>query len=61
VEVHRILINDTVEDRILELQKRKQEMADGALSEGSSTQLGRLGFNELLHLFRGPSDVTRRS
>ncbi|KAI7874992.1 hypothetical protein K492DRAFT_137057 [Lichtheimia hyalospora FSU 10163] len=53
VDVHRIFVNNTVEDRILELQRKKQAIADGALGEGSAQKIGRLGFNELLHLFRG--------
>ncbi|KAI9262419.1 SNF2 family N-terminal domain-containing protein [Phascolomyces articulosus] len=53
VEVHRIFINGTVEDRILELQRKKQALADGALGEGSALKIGRLGLEELLHLFRG--------
>ncbi|KAI8147061.1 SNF2 family N-terminal domain-containing protein [Fennellomyces sp. T-0311] len=53
VEVHRIFINNTVEDRILTLQRKKQALADGALGEGRGLQLGRLGLQELLLLFRG--------
>ncbi|KAF7729901.1 hypothetical protein EC973_003635 [Apophysomyces ossiformis] len=53
VEVHRIFVNDTVEDRILELQKKKQDLCDGALGEGSGQKLGRLGLQEMLYLFRG--------
>ncbi|KAI8381219.1 SNF2 family N-terminal domain-containing protein [Radiomyces spectabilis] len=53
VEVHRIFITDTVEDRILELQKKKQALCDGALGEGTGRPLGRLGLNEMLYLFRG--------
>lgn len=30
-----------------------QAIADGALGEGSAQKIGRLGFQELLHLFRG--------
>ncbi|KAI7866134.1 SNF2 family N-terminal domain-containing protein [Spinellus fusiger] len=51
VEVHRIFIKDTVEDRILELQKSKQALCDGALGEGSGEKLGRLGLQEMLYLF----------
>ncbi|ORX53054.1 hypothetical protein DM01DRAFT_255647 [Hesseltinella vesiculosa] len=59
VVVHRIFVNNTVEDRILELQKRKQGIADGALGEGT-TKIARLGLQEMMFLFRGnplpPSD-----
>ncbi|KAI8089782.1 SNF2 family N-terminal domain-containing protein [Halteromyces radiatus] len=53
VEVHRIFINNTVEDRILELQRKKQAIADGALGEGTGEKIGRLGLQEMLYLFRG--------
>lgn len=51
VEVHRILIQNTVEDRIIELQERKKRLVDEALSEGASKSLGRLGVRELAFLF----------
>lgn len=53
VEVHRIFINDTVEDRILQLQDKKQAIADGVLGEGSGQPMGRLGLQEMIYLFRG--------
>lgn len=61
VEVHRIFINDTVEDRILELQRKKQELADSALGEGTAPKLGRLGLQEMLYLFRGGNVPTASS
>ena len=51
VEVHRILIRKTVEDRIIELQEQKKRLVDEALSEGASKSLGRLGVRELAFLF----------
>jgi SNF2 family DNA or RNA helicase len=53
VEVHRLFINDTVEDRILELQRKKQQIADGALGEGGAEKLGRLDLQDMMFLFRG--------
>jgi SNF2 family DNA or RNA helicase len=53
VDVHRIFINDTVEDRILELQNKKQQIADGVLGEGSGKPISRLGLQEMIYLFRG--------
>lgn len=57
VTVHRILIGKTVEDRIIELQKRKREVIDAALDENASRGIGRLGRQELIYLFNGPADV----
>lgn len=58
VEVHRILIKSTVEDRIIELQERKRKLVDSALDEGASKSLGRLSVNQLSYLFgvRGGPD-----
>ncbi|KAL9005446.1 MAG: hypothetical protein Q9188_001771 [Gyalolechia gomerana] len=51
VEVHRILIPGTVEDRILTLQEKKRAMIENALDENASKQVGRLGVRELGYLF----------
>ncbi|KAM7217320.1 ATP-dependent helicase ULS1 [Rhypophila decipiens] len=53
VQVHRILIEGTVEDRILELKEKKRELVDAALDEGESKSLGRLSVRELAYLFTG--------
>ncbi|KAI8975685.1 SNF2 family N-terminal domain-containing protein [Mycotypha africana] len=53
VDVHRIFIKDTVEDRILELQKKKQAISDGVLGEGARRPVARLGLREMIYLFRG--------
>jgi SNF2 family DNA or RNA helicase len=51
VEVHRILVKATVEDRIMELQERKRKLVESALDEGASKSLGRLDVNQLSYLF----------
>jgi hypothetical protein len=51
VVVHRILVENTVEDRILALQDKKRELIEGALDEKASTNVGRLGTRELAFLF----------
>ncbi|KAF9106016.1 hypothetical protein BGX27_009350 [Mortierella sp. AM989] len=43
VRVHRLCIPNTVEDRILALQSKKQALADGALGEGEVPKLAKLG------------------
>ncbi|KAF9371002.1 hypothetical protein CPC16_003347 [Podila verticillata] len=53
VFVHRLCIPETVEDRILDLQAKKQALADGALGEGDVPKLAKLGLQELMYLFRG--------
>ncbi|MCJ1469564.1 hypothetical protein MMC07_008198 [Pseudocyphellaria aurata] len=51
VQVHRILVPDTVEDRILALQEKKRALIEGALDEKASQSIGRLGTRELAFLF----------
>jgi SNF2 family DNA or RNA helicase len=51
VLVQRIVIAGTVEDRILEMQQRKQTLADGSLGEGSGKKIGKLSVRELANLF----------
>lgn len=51
VHIHRILVEQTVEDRILELQDKKREVIEGALDENASKNLSRLGTRELGYLF----------
>lgn len=51
VEVHRILIQSTVEDRIVDLQEQKKALVEAALDEGASKSVSRLGERELAFLF----------
>ncbi|KAF8488076.1 SNF2 family N-terminal domain-containing protein [Gautieria morchelliformis] len=51
VVVQRLVIEDTVETRILALQERKQNLADGSLGEGTGKKLGRLSVKDLANLF----------
>ncbi|KAE8145855.1 SNF2 family N-terminal domain-containing protein [Aspergillus avenaceus] len=51
VQIHRILVQNTVEDRILELQDKKRELIEGALDEKASKNVSRLGTRELAYLF----------
>ncbi|KAL2130227.1 hypothetical protein VTI74DRAFT_6724 [Chaetomium olivicolor] len=51
VQVHRILVKETVEDRILDLQEKKRALVEAALDEGQSKNVGRLSERELAYLF----------
>ena len=51
VHIHRVLVEETVEDRIIELQEKKRALIEGALDEGASKSIGRLGTAELAFLF----------
>ncbi|KAJ4416620.1 hypothetical protein N0V82_006629 [Gnomoniopsis sp. IMI 355080] len=53
VQVHRLLVEETVEDRITALQEQKRQFVDAALDEGESKQLGRLSIQDLTYLFNG--------
>jgi hypothetical protein len=53
VQVHRLLVPDTVEDRILALQEKKKELIETALDENAARNMSRLGVRELGYLFVG--------
>ncbi|KAF5357721.1 hypothetical protein D9758_007422 [Tetrapyrgos nigripes] len=51
VRVSRLVIENTVEDRILNMQQRKKDIADGSLGEGNGKKIGKLTVAELAALF----------
>jgi SNF2 family DNA or RNA helicase len=51
VMIHRVLVKDTVEDRILALQAKKRELIEGALDENARAGVGKLSQNDLAYLF----------
>ncbi|KAF5104163.1 hypothetical protein DV451_000903 [Geotrichum candidum] len=54
VFVHRLVIKDTVEGRILELQEKKKKLIEGALDETGLKSIGKLDQKELKFLFGLP-------
>ena len=59
--MHRFVIKDTIEDKILELQERKRAMVAAAFGEDSEGQVqrSRLTINDLVSLFSdAPRDKT---
>lgn len=59
VQVERLLIRETVEDRLLEIQERKGLLADGAMGEGDIGRLGRLTLADIRRLFAIDRDQAR--
>ncbi|KAJ3796224.1 SNF2 family N-terminal domain-containing protein [Lentinula aff. detonsa] len=51
VKVQRLVIENTVEDRMLRMQERKQILADGSLGEGSAKKIQRMSVKQLAELF----------
>lgn len=51
VNVHKMLVENTVEDRIVALQEKKRELITTALDEKAGQSLSRLGREELRYLF----------
>ncbi|OCF35283.1 hypothetical protein I316_02829 [Kwoniella heveanensis BCC8398] len=51
VHIHRLVIDNTVEQRIMALQESKQALSDGAMGEGNGGRLGRLSVGDLMRLF----------
>ncbi|KAJ4409948.1 hypothetical protein N0V85_004033 [Neurospora sp. IMI 360204] len=53
VHIYKILVQETIEDRIIELQNVKRNIVETALDETQSKQLGRLSIDDLNYLFTG--------
>lgn len=51
VTVKRIVVRDTIEDRILKLQLAKQGLADAALGEGGARKNGKMTINDIKMIF----------
>ncbi|SCU83805.1 LAME_0C06744g1_1 [Lachancea meyersii CBS 8951] len=51
VQVHKLLVKNSVEDRILELQKKKKELVESAMSPDKIQEVNSLGRRELGFLF----------
>lgn len=65
VTVNRLVISETVEDRVLALQERKKTLADGSLGEGTGKKVGRASFvislrPPIFSLSRGHSGLSVR-
>lgn len=60
VTVHRVLIAETVEDRIIALQDQKRALISEALDEKSGHNIARLGVQELAYLFGVTHDPSQR-
>ncbi|KAK6344981.1 hypothetical protein TWF718_006926 [Orbilia javanica] len=56
VFVHRLIIENTVEDRILTLQEQKREIISAAMDEDAIKGLNRLSVKDLVYLFTGSRD-----
>lgn len=54
VKVHRILVPETVEDRIIALQDKKRDLINTAMDAGVGKQMTRLSVGELQYLFGMP-------
>lgn len=60
VTVHRMLIQNTVEDRIIALQEKKRQLISDALDEKAGQNIARLGARELAYLFGATANPNDR-
>jgi superfamily II DNA or RNA helicase len=52
VQVYKLIAKDTIEEKILKLQKDKMKLADSVISEGDG-MISRMSSDEILNLFEG--------
>ncbi|KAI1408219.1 SNF2 family N-terminal domain-containing protein [Hypoxylon sp. FL1857] len=51
VTVHRILVQETIEDRIVQIQEQKRNIVEAALDQAARKKLGKLRSDEFAYLF----------
>ncbi|KAJ4468754.1 SNF2 superfamily protein [Lentinula aciculospora] len=51
VKVQRLVVEHTIEDRMLKMQERKQILADGSLGEGTAKKIQKMTVKQLAELF----------
>ena len=56
VNIYKLTIERTVEERILHLQDKKRQLADAALAGNKLGKSSRLGMDDLMALFRHGGD-----
>ena len=52
VVVYKLTVEDTVEERILDLQNKKRELAEQTIEGGARKEALKLGLNEIINLFK---------
>jgi len=57
VIVYKITIKETVEERILQLQEKKRELANQTIEGGPKGGAGKLGMKEMMQLFRRDAET----
>jgi len=61
VVVYKITITASVEERILELQEKKRELANQAIEGGAKQNIVKLGMKEILQLFRRDAEYAQQN
>ncbi|KAJ4140132.1 hypothetical protein NW768_001485 [Fusarium equiseti] len=57
VIIYKLTVSQTVEERILELQEKKRELAEQAIEGGMRKEALKLGLNEIINLFKTGSSA----
>jgi len=60
VYVKRLVVEDTIEDRMLRLQEVKTGLAEAALGEGTGAKLHKLSVKDIKYLFGINKDPNER-
>lgn len=61
VIIYKLTVSNTVEERILELQDKKRELAEQAIEGGMRKEALKLGLNEIINLFKPGSSADNPS
>ncbi|KAG6005171.1 hypothetical protein E4U21_000363 [Claviceps maximensis] len=61
VVVYKLTVEDTVEERILDLQNKKRELAEQTIEGGARKEALKLGLNEIINLFKSDGHQDARA
>ncbi|KAG6037663.1 hypothetical protein E4U41_004889 [Claviceps citrina] len=61
VVVYKLTVQDTVEERILDLQNRKRELAEQTIEGGARKEALKLGLNDIINLFKSDGQHEARA
>lgn len=56
--MYKLTVTDTVEERILDLQEKKRQLAEQAIEGGMKKGVLKLGINEIIDLFKPTHQAT---
>jgi SNF2 family DNA or RNA helicase len=56
IDVVKFVVVNSIEEKILDMQKKKKDLADGVLGDSGKLDFGNLTYSQFVSLFNGNND-----